>query len=149
MKENRKYGDQKYPQTIMSLTWQPSFPPCQHFRIETTTTTSQPHFGACFLGCVYSATPESSSFNLSPIILGALLTLLILCCVVVSKMYSKKRSHSDETLNGSKQSNALLCKQDMAKVSKQLFTIHVIHLMYVYSRWQVNKVGGLMGIFIV
>lgn len=63
-----------------------------------------------------SAAPESSSFSLSPIILGCLLTLLILCCVLVSKMYSRKRSHSDDALNGSKQSNALLCKQDMSKV---------------------------------
>lgn len=63
-----------------------------------------------------SAAPESSSFNVSPIILGCLLTLLILCCVVVSKIYSRKRAHSDETLNGSKQSNALLCKQELSKV---------------------------------
>lgn len=66
--------------------------------------------------CSLLAATESSSFNMSPIILGCLLTLLILCCVLVSKMYSRKRSTSDEALSGSKQSNALLCKQDMSKV---------------------------------
>lgn len=63
-----------------------------------------------------TAAPESSSATLSPIILGCLLTLMILCCVLVSKMYSRKRANSNETLNGSKQSNVLLCKQDMSKV---------------------------------
>lgn len=57
-----------------------------------------------------------TSFHLSPIVFGTLLTLLVLCCVIVGRMYTAKRSHSNDTLSSSKQSSTLLCKQDPSKV---------------------------------
>ncbi|XP_055708974.1 nephrin-like [Phlebotomus papatasi] len=56
-----------------------------------------------------------TSFHLSPIVFGTLLTLLVLCCVIVGRMYTAKRSHSNDTLSSSKQSSTLLCKQDPSK----------------------------------
>uniref|UniRef100_A0A1B0DE33 Ig-like domain-containing protein n=1 Tax=Phlebotomus papatasi TaxID=29031 RepID=A0A1B0DE33_PHLPP len=61
-----------------------------------------------------------TSFHLSPIVFGTLLTLLVLCCVIVGRMYTAKRSHSNDTLSSSKQSSTLLCKQDPSKVKNDL-----------------------------
>uniref|UniRef100_A0A1B0EVK6 Putative b-cell receptor cd22 n=1 Tax=Lutzomyia longipalpis TaxID=7200 RepID=A0A1B0EVK6_LUTLO len=59
-----------------------------------------------------------TSFHLSPIVFGTMLTLFILCCVILGRMYTSRRSHSNDTLSSSKQSSTLLCKQDPSKVKK-------------------------------
>lgn len=59
---------------------------------------------------------DESSFQLSPILLGITLTLLIVAGFIILKIYSKKRTKSNDTLNNSKQSNSLLCSQDATKV---------------------------------
>ncbi|XP_037038777.1 hemicentin-1 isoform X2 [Bradysia coprophila] len=71
-------------------------------------------------------TSDESSFQLSPILLGILLTLLIVACFIVLKIYSRRRTKSNDTLNNSKQSNSLLCSQDATKNLKSS------------PRWQYN-----------
>lgn len=58
---------------------------------------------------------DENTFQLSPIIIGILLTLLILACFVAIRIYTKKRTKTNETLDHSKQSSSLLCSQDAAK----------------------------------
>lgn len=88
--------------------------------------TNQTHGGKCnlvrkftiiviILNVQFSAS-DDSSFQLSPILLGILLTLLLVAAFIVLKIYSKRRTKSNDTLNNSKQSNSLLCNQDATKV---------------------------------
>lgn len=52
-----------------------------------------------------------TSFQLSPIILGILLTLLILCCFIIVKIYTSKRTRTmNNALNNTKHSNILLAQ---------------------------------------
>lgn len=50
--------------------------------------------------------------------MGIILTLLILLCFVAIRIYTKRRTKTNETLDNSKQSSSLLCTQDAAKVNK-------------------------------
>lgn len=52
---------------------------------------------------------DSGSFQVSPILIGAVVTLLIIFALMVVRMFLRRQAKSNDSLDNSKQSSSLLC----------------------------------------